>query len=78
VIARGELDIGFQQMSELLPVAGVTVVGPLPEGAQRETVFSPGVVAARETPTAREPSSDTTRRVADAIQAAGLEPLTVR
>jgi len=38
VVARGEAEIGFQQISELLPVPGVTYVGPLPEGAQQITV----------------------------------------
>lgn len=45
VIARGEAEIGFQQVSELLPVPGIDYVGPLPEGAQRVTVFSGGLGA---------------------------------
>lgn len=45
VVARGDAEIGFQQISELLPVAGVDLVGPLPAGAQRVTVFSAGVTA---------------------------------
>lgn len=45
VIARGEAEIGFQQVSELLPVPGIDYVGPLPEGAQRVTVFSAGLGA---------------------------------
>jgi len=44
VVARGEAELGFQQISELLPVKGVDVVGPLPEGAQKITVFSAGIV----------------------------------
>jgi molybdate transport system substrate-binding protein len=44
VVARGDAELGFQQISELLPVAGVDVVGPLPEGAQKITVFSAGIV----------------------------------
>ena len=40
VVARGEAEIGVQQISELRPVAGVEVVGPLPPDVQRVTVFS--------------------------------------
>lgn len=44
LIANGEVDIGFQQLSELLPVPGIDIVGPLPAGAQRVTVFSAAIV----------------------------------
>jgi molybdate transport system substrate-binding protein len=46
VVARGEAELGFQQMSELLPVPGIDVVGPLPGDLQRVSVFSAGVVTA--------------------------------
>jgi len=42
-LARGEGDLGFQQVSELLHVKGITYVGPLPADAQKVTVFSGGV-----------------------------------
>lgn len=42
VVARGEAEIGFQQIRELLPVPGIAYVGPLPVEAQRVTVFSAG------------------------------------
>ncbi len=45
VVARGDAEIGFQQMSELKPVKGITLVGLLPPGAQQYTVFSAGVLA---------------------------------
>src|SRR5687767_5724314 len=45
VVARGEAEIGFQQTSELLPVAGIDYVGPLPPEVQRVTVFSAAVAA---------------------------------
>jgi molybdate transport system substrate-binding protein len=45
VVARGEVEIGFQQMSELLPVPGITVVGPIPDELQKITAFSAGVAA---------------------------------
>ena len=45
VVARGEAEIGFQQISELLPVPGIDYVGPLPPEVQRTSVFSAGVAA---------------------------------
>lgn len=42
-VARGEAEIGFQQISELLPVPGIDYVGPLPPEVQKDTVFSAGV-----------------------------------
>ena len=45
VVARGEAEIGFQQISELLPEPGIDYVGPLPPEVQRLTVFSAGVAA---------------------------------
>src|SRR5207253_5823797 len=52
LVARGEAEIGFQQISELLPIAGIDYVGPLPAGAQRETVFSAGIVSGAHSPDA--------------------------
>src|SRR5688572_15503130 len=46
VVARGDAEIGFQQVSELLPIAGIDYVGPLPDAVQRVTVFSAGIAAA--------------------------------
>ena len=45
VIARGEAEIGFQQISELLPVPGIEHVTPLPAEVQKVSVFSAGVAA---------------------------------
>ena len=54
LIARGEVDLGFHQISELLPVAGIDIVGPLPPELQHVTVFSSGIhVAARDPAAAR-------------------------
>lgn len=52
VVARGEAEIGFQQMSELLPVAGIDVVGPLPPDIQEITIFSAGLHARAPQPAA--------------------------
>jgi molybdate transport system substrate-binding protein len=54
VVARGEAEIGFQQMSELLPVPGIDLVGPLPPDVQEITTFSAGVpVGARQSQAAK-------------------------
>jgi molybdate transport system substrate-binding protein len=45
VVARGEAEIGFQQVTELLPVKGITYVGEIPDGAQKVTLFSAGIPA---------------------------------
>jgi molybdate transport system substrate-binding protein len=39
-VARGEVEIGFQNITELQPVAGVTVVGPLPDALQKRTTYA--------------------------------------
>jgi len=43
-VARGEVEIAFHQMTEMLPVAGVTIVGPLPAELQKLTVYSGAVM----------------------------------
>ncbi len=43
LVARGEAELGFQQLSELLGVAGIDVLGPLPAGAAFITTFCAGL-----------------------------------
>lgn len=45
MVARRDVALGFQQLSELIGVAGVTVVGTLPPEAAITTIFSAGVCA---------------------------------
>src|SRR4029077_5382415 len=50
VVAKGDAEIGIQQISELLPVAGIEIVGPLPAALQKITTFSAGVLTAAKEP----------------------------
>jgi len=44
LVARGEVALGFQQLSELMHLEGIDVIGPLPDDVQITTVFSAAVV----------------------------------
>jgi molybdate transport system substrate-binding protein len=45
IVASGDCEIGFQQVSELVHIKGTDYVGPLPTEVQRVTVFSSGIQA---------------------------------
>jgi molybdate transport system substrate-binding protein len=76
VVARGEAEIGFQQVSELLPVPGVDLVGTLPPELQKITVFSAGIATgAKELEAGRALIRFlTSDAAAPAIEKSGLEP----
>lgn len=44
-VARGEAELGVQQLCELAPIPGIDIVGPLPEPLQKLTYFSAGIPA---------------------------------
>ncbi len=54
VVAKGDAEIGIQQISELLPVTGIEIVGPLPEPLQKITTFSGGVLRVAKEPSLAE------------------------
>ena len=78
VVARGEAELGFQQVSELLPVQGIELVGLLPAEIQKTAVFSAGVaVGAREPEAARALIKFlASPAAAPAITKSGMEPVT--
>jgi molybdate transport system substrate-binding protein len=80
VIARGEAEIGFQQMSELLPIPGIDHVTPLPPEVQKVSVFSAGVAAStRDVDAARALIRFlASPEAAGAITKSGLEPMASR
>jgi molybdate transport system substrate-binding protein len=69
-VASGEAEIGIQQIAEIVPVAGVDFVGPLPDEIQHMTVFSAAVVS-----TASHP--DLARRFVEFISSAAAKPAIV-
>ena len=78
VVARGDAEIGFQQISELLPIPGIDYVGPLPSEAQKITVFSIGLAVGAKEPDAAKALIEflASPSVAPAIRRNGLEPMT--
>ena len=76
VVARGEAEIAFQQVSELLPVPGIDFVGPLPADIQQITVFSAGLHVKATQPDAAKALVKflTAPAAAPAIRKKGMEP----
>ena len=77
IVARGDAEIGFQQISEMLPVPGVDIVGPLPADLQNITVFSAGIATVSKEPEAGKAlikflASPAAR---DTIVKSGMEPI---
>ena len=77
IVAHGDAELGFQQISELKPVKGIDIVGALPKEIQLITIFSAGIATVSKeqeagralikflaSPAARE-----------AIIASGMEPI---
>jgi molybdate transport system substrate-binding protein len=76
VVASGEFEIGFQQISELRPVKGIDIVGPLPAGAQQVTIFAAGIPVTATHPEAAKKLIEWLASPAaySAIKKSGLEP----
>jgi molybdate transport system substrate-binding protein len=79
-VAKGEAEIGFQQVSELLPVPGVDFVGTIPAEVQYVTVYAAAVVASSKEPAAakRLIAFLASEAATLAIRKSGMEPSTTR
>lgn len=77
LVARGEAEIAVQQVSELMVVPGVEIVGPLPPGIEGVTIFSAGLFAGGAMPAEAEAllALLTSAEAAAMYRAKGLEPL---
>ncbi|MGZ8156525.1 MAG: substrate-binding domain-containing protein [Burkholderiales bacterium] len=78
VVARGDVEIGFQQISELLPVSGIDHITPLPPELQKVSIFSAGVAATtRDAALARSVIRFlASAEAVPAVRKSGLEPPT--
>ena len=76
LVASGEVELGFQQLSELLGVAGIAIAGPLPAEIQITTVFSAGIsVHTAQADAVRAMLAHMTApQTADAKRRQGMEP----
>ncbi len=77
VVARGDLQIGFQQISEILSIPGAEFAGPIPEELQRVTMFSAGIPGNAENSAGARELLDylSSEAIAPRIAATGLEPV---
>jgi len=76
LVASGKVELGFQQLSELLNLEGITVLGPLPPAIQIITTFSAGVCSATRNASAVRAMLDdmNSPEATDAKRRQGLEP----
>lgn len=76
LVARGEVELGFQQLSELMHLAGIDVLGALPPPIRIVTTFSAGLCTRSTQPDAVREMLDfmTSAQAADAKRRHGMEP----
>ncbi len=77
MLARGEADLGFQQVSELMHAKGFQYLGPLPAEVQNYTIWAAGVHSSAPQVDAARAFSSALRapESGDAIRKSGMEPM---
>jgi len=75
-VAKGEAELGIHQISEILPVKGVTLVGPLPAEIQNYTVYAAGLGAQAKDGDAAKAllKTLTSPAAAEVLKSKGMEP----
>src|SRR5437660_4577706 len=75
-IAKGEAEIGIHQITEILPVKGITLVGPLPKEIQNYTTYSAGVGASAKAADAAKAlvTFMSNAKAAAVIKSKGMDP----
>jgi molybdate transport system substrate-binding protein len=76
IVATGEAEIGFQQISELIRAPGIDYIGPLPSDIQKITVYTAGIHASARQPEAARALANvlTGNTAASVIRHHGMEP----
>ena len=74
------MEIGFQQISEILPIEGAQLVGPIPAEYQKVTTFSTGITTRATNAEDAQRLIDylSSNEVAEAVAATGLEPVVTK
>jgi molybdate transport system substrate-binding protein len=77
VVARGDAELGFQQLSELKPVKGIDLLGPIPSEVQKVTTFTAALATNAKERVAGEALIKflAAPEAADAIRRSGMEPV---
>jgi molybdate transport system substrate-binding protein len=76
IVVRGEAELAVQQISELMPVAGIDIVGPLPGDLQKISLFAAAIFTAARNPSggAKLVSFLAEPRLAPILERKGLSP----
>ena len=76
LVAQGEVELGFQQLSELINLDGIAILGPMPPGTEIDTTFTAAVCAASQQPAAARALLDFLRApdTADTKRRQGMIP----
>ena len=77
VVARGEVEIGFQQISAILPIEGADFAGTIPDELQQPSTFSTGIMERADNPEAARRLIEflSSEAVASIVESTGLRPV---